>query len=403
MIRRAAKLAFIFLLLFSFVSSEPVSACEQLVCDSKVQTENEYFSCIGEKRNCLEAKLKEVQSERITLTNTISIINGKISIQELQINQILAEITLLEREVGVLSERIDGLNVSLDRLTTVLINRIQAQYKHSQTTQLTMLASANSINQFLSQYKYLSQAGQQTASAMSRAESQRMQYDEQKALKETKQAEVQKKRLTLEAERQGLAQQRQEQQFLLRETQNNETRYQAELAKTMAELQAIQSIIAGKGSETRVGEVKEGDRIASIIVGASTCSTGTHLHFEVVRRGVNYNPASYLKSVSSFVWNNSPDGPFPFTGEWDWPVDDPARINQGYGMTYYARVRRAYGGAPHTGIDMMSRTANYSVRAVQDGTLYRGSIACGGGLLRYVRVQHNESDLNTYYLHVNYL
>jgi peptidoglycan hydrolase CwlO-like protein len=405
-----ARFSLILFLLFSsfglsaVLLASPSWACENIVCDSKTEDEGEYLKCIDQKRTCLETKLTEVQGERITLTNTISIINGKISIQELQINQLIAEISLLEREVGSLSERIDGLNVSLDRLSTVLINRIRAQYKHSsQATALSMLASAESLNQFFNQYKYLSQAGQQTALAMSRAETQRMQYDEQKALKELKQEQVLGKQIAVESEKQVLAQQRQEQQHLLRETQNSEAKYQAELAKTLAELQAIQSIIAGKGTESEVGEVEQGDRIASIIVGASTCSTGTHLHFEVVRKGINYNPAQYLKSVSSYVWNNSPDGSFSFTGEWDWPVDDPARINQGYGMTYYARVRRAYGGAPHTGIDMMSKSALHSVRAVQEGTLFRGSIQCGGGLLRYVRVKHKDSDINTYYLHVNYL
>ncbi len=123
----------------------------------------------------------------------------------------------------------------------------------------------------------------------------------------------------------------------------------------------------------------------------------------MVKNGTHRNPAGYLSSISA-SWNNGPDDSFAFTGDWDWPVDNPAKINQGYGMTYYASVRRAYGGAPHTGIDMFSKSSgDYSVRAVKDGTLYRGSISCGGGLLRYVRVDHDDGDeMSTYYLHVNY-
>jgi murein DD-endopeptidase MepM/ murein hydrolase activator NlpD len=109
-----------------------------------------------------------------------------------------------------------------------------------------------------------------------------------------------------------------------------------------------------------------------------------------------------LKSIGGVVWNNSPDEPFGFGGDWDWPLSDPARITQGYGMTFYARVRRAYGGQPHTGIDMVSKDGNFDVKAVKPGELYRGSIKCGGGYLRYVKVKHKDSNLESYYLHVNY-
>lgn len=375
--------------------------CGTIACDKDLQDEDAYLRCVDDKKSCLQDKLKEINDEKITLTNTISLINGKISIQQLEINRLEIEIAKLEKEISELSTRISGLNVSLDRLSTVLIDRIRAQYKTAQTTPLVLLASSGSFNTLVSQYKYVTEAGQQTALAMGKAESQRLEYDEQKSLKETKQAEVVSKQTKLESERTALNKQRQEQQFLLNETRNNEVKYQAELEKTLAELNAIQSIIAGKGNESKVGEVDEGDKIASIIVGASTCSNGTHLHFEVVKDGVNYNPASYLKSISA-AWNNSPDGSFSFGGDWEWPLNNPAKINQGYGMTYYARVRRAYGGAPHTGIDMASKSQDYTVKAVKDGELYRGSIACGGGLLRYVRVDHKDSNISTFYLHVNY-
>jgi murein DD-endopeptidase MepM/ murein hydrolase activator NlpD len=237
---------------------------------------------------------------------------------------------------------------------------------------------------------------------MQQAETQKQTYDEQRLLKEAKQTEVEKKRKTLEQQRTGLTKQRSEQQFLLQETKNNEAEYRRELEKTMAELGAIQSIIAGQGAESKAGEVNQGDRIASVIVGSSTCSTGSHLHFEVVKDGMHRDPAGYLKGISP-QWNNSPDGAFGFGGDWEWPLDNPAKINQGYGMTYYARVKRSYGGEPHTGIDMISKdSGNYAVKAVKSGTLYRGSIKCGGGQLRYVKVDHKDDGFTTYYLHVNY-
>lgn len=386
------------------VVAGPVLAanCEEIICEKKEDPkDNSYISCIGNKRSCLESKINEAQQQKITLSNTIGLISGKINLQELKISQTKAELDKLEREVEELGNRIDGLNLSLDRLTSMLVERIRAQYKESRVSPFTALASTGSFSDMFAREQYVNLASQQTATAMERAELQKMVYDQEKALKEKKQAEVETKRKDLQGEQNILTSQRSEQQFLLSETKNNEAKYQAELAKTLAELNAIQSIIAGKGNEADAGEVKVGDKIASIIVGASTCSTGTHLHFEVVKDGVNRDPASYLKSIS-ILWNNSPDGEFGFGGDWDWPLNDAARITQGYGMTYYARVRRSYGGAPHTGIDMTSKSSDYTVKAVKEGKLFRGSIKCGGGQLRYVKVQHKDDGLSTYYLHVNY-
>ncbi|MCG2691486.1 hypothetical protein L6272_01520, partial [Microgenomates group bacterium] len=80
------------------------------------------------------------------------------------------------------------------------------------------------------------------------------------------------------------------------------------------------------------------------------------------------------------------------------PINGKPRITQGYGMTAYARSG-AYGGGPHTGIDMVSD--DLVVKAVKNGTLYRGSIGCRGKTLYYVKVEQ-DNNMTAYYLHVNY-
>lgn len=374
----------------------PVAA-EECGC----QPGQDELACTKAKRACLEQKISEKQSQAQTLSGIISVLNNQISVQELQIRQTQLEIAKLESEIDQLGNRIAGLDVSLDRMSLVLIERASTGYKRRNANPFFMLVSSDSIQGFVSRYKYHQQAQTHTTEIMKQAEAQKLDYDQQKALKEEKQTEVEEKRKLLQTQQGELTKQRADQQTLLTQTKNDEKRYQDELAKTLAEQGAIKSIVAGRGNEEKVGDVKEGDKIATVIQGASTCSNGTHLHFEVVKDGVHNNPSSYLSSISP-NWNNSPDGTFGFGGDWDWPLNNPAKINQGYGMTWYARVRRAYGGAPHTGIDMMSKNGDTTVKAVKDGTLSRGGIACGGGILRYVKVEHNDSSISTYYLHVNF-
>lgn len=348
----------------------------------------------------LQRKLKEVEGQKVSLSSTIQLINTKISLQQAEIDKSQTELSLLERQVQELGTRINGLELSLDVLSEALVSRVNHSYKQLQTNPVELLILSDGMTDFFTKYRYNQIIQAHTREVMEKAEIQKVNFDQQKLVKAQKQTEVEKKKSQLQSLQNQMTSERAGQQQLLAETKNNEAKYQAELQKTLAELEAIQGIIAGQGNETKVREVGEGDQIATVIVGASPCSTGTHLHFEVVSGGSHRDPAAYLKSISP-TWNNSPDGPFGFGGDWNWPLNDPARINQGFGMTYYARVRRAYGGAPHTGIDMVSKSGSTPVKAVKAGELYRGGIKCGGGTLKYVRVVHKDG-LSTYYLHVNY-
>lgn len=379
-----------------------IDVCNQYQCSKDSQDENGYLDCIRDKQICLRDEIDKAKDAQNTLSRTISIINGQISIQELQIEQTQAEISKLERTILELSDRIAGLDVSLDNLSSVLVKRVGEHYKRQSLNPMLSLFARGNLNTAVSEFKYLQHAQEQTARAMQLAESQRITYDEQKILLEETQTELAQKQKALESQQGQLAQQRADQQYLLQQNRQSEAKFQQELAKTTAELAAIQSIIAGRTSESAVKDVKAGDLIASVIEGPSACSTGSHLHFEVVKNKTHLDPANYLKPIDSIVWANGSDGPFGISGNWNWPLDDPARVTQGYGMTYYARVQRAYSGSPHTGIDMFSRAYNFNVRAVADGKLYRGSVPCAGKILRYVKVEHDQDGITSYYLHVNY-
>lgn len=349
----------------------------------------------------IQQELGRLAGEKQTLASTVAFLDKKIQITQLQINQTEKQLDTLSRQIQDLFIKIEDLDVTLNQITQLLIRRVGDTYKRSRINPMASLLVQNDLNQMLSLYKYLQSSQKNDRMVMYQLESTRVEFDHQKTLKEEKQQELDALSQTLVSQKASLDKQQIEKQYLLETTKNDEKRFQAMLAQKMAELEAIQSIIAGQGDETEVGDIQEGDTIASVIPGPSTCSTGGHLHFEVAKDGVHRNPAQYLQS-RDVIWDNAPDGPFDFSGSWSWPITDPVRITQGYGMTYYASTMRYYGGSPHTGIDMINKS-DYSVKAVKPGTLYRGGIGCRGGTLRYVRVKHKDDNLSTYYLHVNYI
>lgn len=253
------KRILIILAVMFLATQKPVFAqdCEkEFDCDS---SSDEYGQCLEEKKECLEEQLSETREKKTTLESAIGIINGNINIQQVKISQTKNEISTLEKEIEQLDERISGLSISLDRLSTLLVERIRTQYKREQVNPLTLLASSKSFSGFLSQYRYLQLAGKQTAEAMQKADNQRTIYDEQKELKELKQAEIESKRRELQQEQNVLVEQRQEQQSLLQVTKNDEQRFQQLLEEAQREIAALKSYTSSKGGSGLLGNLTECD------------------------------------------------------------------------------------------------------------------------------------------------
>jgi len=332
-----------------------------------------------------EAEVGRLQEESNTLSNQIAQYDAQINLAELRINQTY-------EKIANLGSRIDELEVSLGALTKAFSERAEQTYKLARLNKpYLLLLSANDLPNTVSNFHYLSRIQEADSDLLARLEEAQGKYRVEKSDQEDLQIELEKQQSQLERQKTA-------KNTLLLVTKNDEKRYQSLLSKARAEIVAIQSIIAGKGEETEVGPVGTGERVASIIPGASSCSDGGHVHFEIAKDGAYSNPASFL-SQKEITWNNAPDGPFDFTGSWSWPLNDPIRITQGYGMTHYANSGY-YGGKPHTGIDMTNRN-DYTVKAVRPGKLFQGAISCRGGALQYVRVEHDDG-YSSYYLHVNY-
>jgi peptidoglycan hydrolase CwlO-like protein len=361
--------------------------------------------CSGDdaaRRACLERQIAEyeqqvktLQAKATTLNNQIAQFNAQIRLTELKIAQ-------TEEQASLLAGRMTQLADSLSKLSNAFESRVVETYKLSRVgdTPFSLFLSGR-VNQALSTYHYLKQIQQADHGLIGRLAKANETYKQQKQ-------ELEKLQKDLAVQKSNLDQQRKAKNQLLSVTQNDEKKYQQLLASSRAEYEAIQAIIAGKGSETEVGKVSEGQKIASIIQGASCNSSAAHLHFIVAKGKIAENPFGYLKpgidaQNCSGPGECSPGDPFNPTGSWNWPIAPTIKYSQGFGRTWAVAntwVGRVY--SQHNGIDINSTTSP-DVKAVKAGVLYQGSYTGGGGCrLRYVRVHHDGSDIDTFYLHINY-
>jgi len=343
-----------------------------------------------------ENKVQELKSQTKTLSSQISIMDSQIRLTEARIEANKREILDLTLDIDTATKKITKLQDSLEKIAEVLLNRIVATYKAGSVQPLEMILSSISASNLLERLNYFRIVQRHDRILIRDVQQAKNDYTNQKDILEEKKKKVESLKLQLEAYTSQLEQEKLDKQALLAVTQNDEKIYQQKLQAALAEQAAINQITSGFGNVVSVGNVKEGDTIGHVISGRSACSSGTHLHFEVYKDKKLQDPTVYLSS-KSVTFDNSPDGTFSFTGSWSWPISDPILIEQGFGMTYWARLGW-YRGGQHTGIDLYSKSS-LDTYAVKEGELFKGSIACGGGQLLFARVDQSDG-IQTYYLHI---
>lgn len=341
-----------------------------------------------------QAKLSELSGQKQTLAQALAVLSTQIKLTETKILSNSEQLEKLGVEINDLSGRISSLDYSLTDLTKFFIGRVRETYMHPGSYDSFVVAQVSGISDALRVIQYTKKVRDHDRSVLISLERSRLDFDTQKQMKEQKQAEIEALRKKLDADKAVLATQVASKNKLLAETKNSEAQYQKMLAQAQAELVAIKGIVAGLGKEVKAKNVGEGGAIASVIQGASPCSTGTHLHFEVAQNGGRRSPFELLKNTS-LTWDNA-DPAQNGTGSWNWPLNDPISVTQGYGHTAYSS---RYTSDVHTGVDMVS--PNHTVKAVKAGELFQGSMKCGSGNLQYVHVKQ-DGGFDTYYLHVNY-
>ena len=396
------RFASVFLvLIISIFLAQKVFAITESECNNSWKEHTD--ECIVLWEGLRDQETKKVISYKTELVK----INTSIVITTARIFATIKEIENLEKEIASLISKIGRLDISLDQLSEILAKRIAETYKKGKIDFLSLFLSSKNFSDFVSSYKYLKVTQLHDRSLMLQMETARTNFEDQKTLKEQKQEELEAAKKKNESLKTILAQQKKEKESLLKEGETRIKDIQSRINQAIAEQEAMLSVVRNATALLKNGSpISKGAEIALMgNTGAPCCSWGGgHLHFEITKGGDPQNPASYLKQ-RDVIWDNSPDGQFSFTGDWDWPMDNP-RITQGFGMTYYARSGY-YGGRSHSGIDIVG--SPIVIRAPRDGTLYKGSTTCccqkinnvciKSSPINYVAIDHGDG-LISWYWHV---
>jgi peptidoglycan hydrolase CwlO-like protein len=340
----------------------------------------------NQRITCLNGELDRLGSQSKTLSNQIAQFDAQIKLATIQIAQ-------TEQKISLLGGRINQLEISLEALTKAFASRAVETYRMSRVgSGFILLLSSDSLSEATSRFHYLQLIQKADQELLSKLQIAQTDYKGQKEDQETLQKQLQ-------IQKTNLANQKSAKTALLTATRNDEKRYQQLLSEAIAQL----NISKGLGEEKFLRNISEGETIGAIINSPSGCSTGRHLHFQVQKDNNLQDPNDYLKSIGfnySYPSNlYSYFGTINPHGSWNWPMNEPITINQGYGSTGYARDF-GYQNFVHPGIDLESSSSQ--VKAVASGKLYSGSINCGGkypGVLPYAKVEQ-DNGIVIYYEHM---
>lgn len=347
----------------------------------------------------VQGQLDKTRGQEKTLKSQLDYIDNQTKLTKLKMEEATTQIAKLEAEINDLSSRITRLSTTVDSITQILLTRIIQTYKYGNFSNVELFFSSHGFADLLTKIKYIQVAQANDKKVLYQLQATKAAYHDQKSDKEVRQDQQEKLKKDLETYQGQLAEQKKAKEELLKVTQNDEAKYQALIAQLQADANSIRRALGGIG--IKKGPVKRGDIIAS--VGNTGCSTGAHLHFEVMRDAKVEN--------NKVIGRDNKIDPKPFidSGQFEKPLysyngsvcgSSPCAIGSISALFGASGTDYIKGFPPHAGLDIVERSGA-PIHAVADGVAYEfsDSSACylTGTVGRGVVIDHQNGYVTLYW------
>jgi peptidoglycan hydrolase CwlO-like protein len=404
-IMRRVILTFILFLSLHLLCSSPQMAFADSSCPTSDPCGS--LNSAFEKVTCYTNVVNVCSGERESMAAQVTYLSTRIQLTDAKIEGARQTITQLQSDIQDLTSKIDRLEDSLTKISSLFLDRVVAVYKRGEISYLSLLLTSNKFSDFISRVKYAQTVQAHDRRLLFQLQNSKVNYQDQKTLREKKKQELDAAQKQLEKEQATLEVQKKEKQLFLETTKNNESRYRQELSAARAEAEGIQhaASILSKAGVAR--HVSRGEVIG--VMGNTGFSTGAHLHLAIYNlRESDLNKfnfdVGYESPFSSLVSRQMPFDPTSCddvspsqrttksigNGSWDWPMANP-NISQCYGHTPWSW---RYQAGIHNGVDMYDDN-NTLVKAVESGNayFYRGGQSAGNGVFIF----HDNGKMSLYW------
>lgn len=217
-----------------------------------------------QKKIELENKIRDLQGKEKTLKNEISLMDSRINVTIIKIQEAGNSIKLREEEllrlgadVNLLAGKMDILGKTLSEQKKVFSTRVATSYKNSHSSSLELFLGNSDFSYFMSRLKYLKIFEANDNKFLRQMEDTRQVFQTQKIILADKKDQVGQIKTQIEAQKKELekynillSRQKVEKQNLLSLTSNDENKYQQLLSQVNVQLAAFKRFVNLQGGAT---------------------------------------------------------------------------------------------------------------------------------------------------------
>lgn len=197
-----------------------------------------------------ESKLSDLRNQKSTLSSQIQYMDTQIYLTGLRSKETTEKIEKTEYEIETIDDWIDDLDVSLDKLSKTLLERIIAGYKTRQSSVIDVIFDSSNASDVVNKLKYYQIARESNKKVLLEVQEAKLNYEEQRKLREKKKKELDVLKQTLIAQEEELKVQQDAKRTLLQVTQSDESTYSQLLAEAKRQIAAYKQFVQTTGVGT---------------------------------------------------------------------------------------------------------------------------------------------------------
>lgn len=246
MVKKISTVILFFIIFFSVFSLKYIYSAE---CSL------EAIQSAGQDKNLLTEISNQCKLDQSKISNTISEYEREkqkalyqLSITSIQIEDTRQKITNTEKEINILSTKIEGLDQSLDYLSKQLIQRIVIGYKKKPLSLFSLLLDNKNAYDFVNQVKYLKTAQNNTQKLLYTVQETKTNAEEQKKRREEKKVELDNLNSYLVKLEVDLENQKEKLNNLIADQKNQKANTDKILAIAQAQLAGFRSFVSSVGA-----------------------------------------------------------------------------------------------------------------------------------------------------------
>ncbi len=210
--------------------------------------------------NGLESTINNLQGQANSIANTIEVMKDKISLSESQIALTKEKIASITNDINASQQQITHLNGSLKDLTKLLLNRIVLTYEDSNIQPIEILATSNSVSDYVQKRSYLQLVQEHDRKLIYDTQQAQDNYVTIKNIREDQKKQVVVLENQLVDQTNQLDKEKSDQESLLAQTNGNIEEAQRQLAQDQAELAGFSNFVTSQGG-------------ASLLSGQTACDS----------------------------------------------------------------------------------------------------------------------------------